>query len=146
MDGDWCEERPTLIDSYGWALNPGCFYLNLPMILENVSIWIEFFHPPASPVLLFGGLGTTSRSPRPWAGAPSWGAEPTRILPTRTEPGLLRDSWRQHRAPTGEIFAISAKFLWFISSFLELSTAGPALATSMEGEWEGERWGRAKER
>ena len=30
MDGDWCEERPTLIDSYGWALNPECFYLNLP--------------------------------------------------------------------------------------------------------------------
>ena len=28
MDGDWCEERPTLIDSYGWALNPECFYLN----------------------------------------------------------------------------------------------------------------------
>ena len=31
MDGDWCEERPTLIDSYGWALNPECFYLMLPM-------------------------------------------------------------------------------------------------------------------
>ena len=30
MDGDWCEERPTLIDSYGWALNPECFYLKLP--------------------------------------------------------------------------------------------------------------------
>ena len=28
MDGDWCEERPTLIDSYGWALGPECFYLN----------------------------------------------------------------------------------------------------------------------
>ena len=28
MDGDWHEERPTLIDSSGWALNPECYYLN----------------------------------------------------------------------------------------------------------------------
>ena len=35
MDGDWCEERPTLIDSYGWALNPECFYLNLPKYPNN---------------------------------------------------------------------------------------------------------------
>ena len=34
MDGDWCEERPTLIDSYGWALNPECFYLKLPITLR----------------------------------------------------------------------------------------------------------------
>ena len=29
-DGDWYEERPTLNDGPGWALNPECFYLNLP--------------------------------------------------------------------------------------------------------------------
>ena len=28
MDGDWHEERPTLIDSSGWALNPESYYLN----------------------------------------------------------------------------------------------------------------------
>ena len=37
MDGDWCEERPTLIDSYGWALNPECFYLNLPILILIIT-------------------------------------------------------------------------------------------------------------
>ena len=42
MDGDWCEERPTLIDSYGWALNPECFYLNLPKFRSIFHI--EFYY------------------------------------------------------------------------------------------------------
>ena len=42
MDGDWCEERPTLIDSYGWALNPECFYLNLPTYYSLLSDFLIF--------------------------------------------------------------------------------------------------------
>ena len=29
-DEDGYEERPTLNDGSGWALNPECYYLNLP--------------------------------------------------------------------------------------------------------------------
>ena len=43
MDGDWCEERPTLIDSYGWALNPECFYLNLTLNPESFEEGLKVF-------------------------------------------------------------------------------------------------------
>jgi hypothetical protein len=34
-DGDWYEERPTLNDGSGWALNPECYYLNLPKLSKD---------------------------------------------------------------------------------------------------------------
>jgi len=34
-DGDWYEERPTLNDGSGWALNPECYYLNLLKFSHN---------------------------------------------------------------------------------------------------------------
>jgi hypothetical protein len=37
MDGDWHEERPTLIDSSGWALNPECYYLNYLTLMKNID-------------------------------------------------------------------------------------------------------------
>ena len=47
MDGDWHEERPTLIDSSGWALNPECYYLNYLNYLNGrdyiTKLWVQGF-------------------------------------------------------------------------------------------------------
>ena len=34
-DGDWYEERPTLNDGSGWALNLECYYLKLPKLSKD---------------------------------------------------------------------------------------------------------------